>query len=426
MQVVLNADKESYVQNTVIKGGVEDLSYYTPPSFPVISKANNEMNPTGTFSGAPDNQTHTFELLPAGIHYLARCKFNGIKDFAVGESVTFNILNMIRNVQFFSNSQPILSMSGEAFKVMTMNNTAPFQEHAYRYGMALNPVTEEPITTTPGANIPFVTFLPLHGSWYTAIEKALNTTKIQRLQISITYKGYTESGMSAPCTEFKAKLENFTYSPDQETLNKMVTKDFSSSIIMQCFDTKTERMQLPAGFAFNAGATTTRFEFASETSVPAYKTHIFIAKTNTLGAAPIYGCPYLPISAISIDFGGVPYVTNYTKSMMNYEQAVRGNSCHIIGPVITTASSQKTSSVGFNENQCITADWSLLCTRDENTGLVAMRNLGKPNYVIDIAPFNPTATGEQASSYTVFVVHEYWSILNTDPASKTISVAASV
>ncbi|KAH9259028.1 hypothetical protein BASA81_002648 [Batrachochytrium salamandrivorans] len=422
MQVVLNANKASYVQNALVKGGTQELYYYVPPSDPNISKANHELQPFIGFSGAPDNNTHTFNITRAGYHYLGRVKYTGTKTFALNESQTFSIFNMIRNVQWVSNGQPILNMDGEAFKAMVMNNTAPFQEHAHRYCRALNPLTERPIATAQADNVQFVTYLPLFGSWYTTIEKALNTTELEQIQVSITYKTFSESGMSVSPTIFNAKFENYTYMPDTETYNKMVAKDYASPIIMQCFNTFTERR--PIGVVFNAGATT-RIEVISEVVVPAYKTHIFVAKTNTQATDPVFGCPLVPISAVSVAMGGDYYVSNYSKSMMNYEQAVRGNSCHTVGPTVTTTLTESISTVGFNENQCITIDWSLGCSRDEATGLASMANLNKPVYSIDVGPYTAPA-GENVGSYWVFLVHEYWNILQVQPGTKTLAIVAAV
>ncbi|KAH9253738.1 hypothetical protein BASA81_008356 [Batrachochytrium salamandrivorans] len=387
--------------------------------------------PSGTFSGAPDGNTHTFKIPPAGIHYLGMVRYEGTKSFALNEAPTFSVYNTIRNVQFFSNGQPILTMTGEAFKITLMNNKAPLQEFCYRYSRALAPVTEEPLDGTAVANANFVTYLPLFASWYQEIEKALNTTKSENIEISITYKSGAESGFGInSLSKFSPKFENFTYMPDAETYNKMITKDYSSSILMNLGNSYTEQTQLISVDPANV----TRLEFQSKATVAAFKSHIFIAKNNSTANTGFYkyGCPHIPIAAVSVGFSG----DYYTKAMLNFEQAVRGNSSHIVAPIVTEAAAGaggnliRTSAIGFNENQCYTIDWSLLCDRDDNTGMVALGKLGNPIFSIDIAPYVLTPAGgaaaaEQASSYNLYVVHEFWNIGKTDPGTGTISIAAN-
>ncbi|KAH9247045.1 hypothetical protein BASA81_015397 [Batrachochytrium salamandrivorans] len=244
-------------------------------------------------------------------------RYECTKTFALNEAPTFSVYNTIRNVQVTSGGQPCLIMSGEAFKSMVMNNKGPLQEFCHRYSRALAPITEEPLDGTAAAGVNFVTYLPLFASWYQEIEKALNTTKLERIQISITYKSGGESGLGVnSLSKFSPKLENFTYMPDPETYNKMVAKDYSSSILMNCFNTYTEQRQLTE---VSAGAIT-RLEFQLETAVAAFKSHVFIAKHNSIAETGVfkYGCPHIPIAAISVSFAGEPYVTNYTQGHVKF------------------------------------------------------------------------------------------------------------
>lgn len=434
MQVVLNADKKSLVQNTLIKGDVQDLTYLTAPSYPIISKANREIQPFISFIGAPDNNTHSFNITRgSGIHYLGRIKYTGTKTFvSQSEMDAFSIINMIRQVQWVSGGQPIQIMDGEAIKAVLMNNTAAVQEHIYRYVKALDPVKETPLVytgTAPTAvSYQFVTYLPIFASWYTTIEKALNTNELDLLQYNITYKTFSESGLSSAPTVFNAKFESLTYMPESETYNIMIAKDFSKPILMQTFSTFTERRPITVSFS---DTNEVNFQVVSEVVQAAYKTHIFIAKVNTLGVAAgtapggIFGCPYVPISKVNISMGGEPFLVDYSKSMINYEQAWRGNSSHSLAAAPTSVynGAINYTDIGFNENQCITVDWSLGCNRDDATGLASMANLNKPVYNINVAPVALTGT-DSSANYWVYLVHEYWQILSVQEGTKALAIQA--
>ncbi|KAH9244352.1 hypothetical protein BASA81_018248 [Batrachochytrium salamandrivorans] len=305
MQVVLNANKASLVQNTLIKDGVQDLSYSTGLSYPIISKSNNLVNPSIGFTGAPDNNSHTFNIPRSNYNYLGRIKFGFTKKFEIdvtpavagelevpsgggtvvlpepaeyskSEAKAFSIFNIIRNVQFKSNGQPILNMDGEAFKAMVMNSPASFQENASYYSQALTAEDEEPVVVEDPDDIhTCVSYLPLFASWYQSIDKALNTSELDQIEIQVTYKTYVESGLSSALSNFTARFECFKYAPDPETNKKMIMKDFSKPIIMECFNTFTERR--PAALSDSSA---TVFPFTSDVNYPCYKTPIFVAKVT--------------------------------------------------------------------------------------------------------------------------------------------------
>lgn len=425
MQVVLNADKKSLVQNTLIKGDVQDLTYLTAPSYPIISKANREIQPFISFVGTPDNNTHQWNITRgSGIHYLGRVKYAGSKLFASQPELdAFSVLNMVRQIQWISGGQPIQIMDGEAIKAIVMNNKASVQENVYRYARALNPLTEKLATWVDAVTpVNFVCYLPIFTSWYTTIEKALNTNELDLLQYSVTYKTFSESGMSSSPTIFNGKFENYTYMPDPETYNIMIAKDFSKPILMQTYSTFTERRPITTAFDVNQ---VVRLEVVSEVVQAAYKTHIFIAKVNTLATAAVYGCPYVPISKVSVAMGGEPYLVDYSKSMVNYEQAWRGMDNHTLAAVPPSAYNGvlSSTSIGYNENQCLTIDWSLGCNRDDATGLASMANLNKPIYSIDVAPVT-LPTGDASTNYWVYLVHEYWQILSVQEGTKALAIQA--
>lgn len=407
MQVVLNSNKTSLVQNTLTKNGnsVHSLAYSTSDSFPNISKKISEISPYVSFTGPPDSNSETFNIPRSNFWYLGRLQFKYSTTLASGESSQYIGFNIIRQIDFLCNGQPFFSATGEALKSMVMNSPADFQEYAYRYAMPLDQVKEDVVASGAGN---FVSYVPLFGSWFQSREKALNCSELEQIQVVVSYKTFREAGLSIQMPGLITKLHTYKFLPDQETVNKINVQNLSSPLL-ECYNTITERQQLITSI-------NTPQIFTSNIFYGVYKTHIFIAKTNTDGDTPVYGCPYVNIDSISLDIGGENFCTNFTRSMINYEQA-----CNNIGNRKATTG----VSISRNAGQCYTIDWSLLCDRDSNSGLASMANLNKPQYTIKLGGAAALTAGETLGSYWLFLVHEYWSILEVSPETKVIQVRAS-
>lgn len=421
MQVVLNANKASPVQTALTEGGTVSLSYAVPLSYPNISKASVKLVPQITFPpGNPHTQSQTFIIPRTQYNYAGMLEFRYTKNFIDVESDNFNIMNVIRSIQFQSNSQPILTIDGDAYKAMVMNSPPSLQDFIYRSSKALNVQTLAPET---GASVApdnvYVSYLPLFASWYQDIEKALNTQLLAQISVEVSYKGATECGIVAaePLTNFTSKLTCYKYQPDEKTDAIMVARDFSNpdGMLMECFNTITERNALSAGASTLAVPTVVTM--TSEVRNPVYKTHVYVAKTNVGTTAPLYGCAYVPIRSISVDVGGSQYLVDYTKFDVNYEQALKGMANHNITPAAVGADSP----IVYNKDQCFTIDWSLGGHRDSNTGLASFANLNKPVFKVTLGP----VVVDDTNSYSLYLVHEYWNIVKVDGSSRTMSITQS-
>jgi hypothetical protein len=409
-QVVLNSNSASLVQNQLTKNGakVQSLAYSTNDSFPNLSQKASVVSPYVSFTGAPDSNSDTFNVPQSNLWFLGRLQFTATHALTADEINDYVGLNIIRNIDFVCNGQPFLSMTGEAFKAVVMSSEAQFQEFSYRYALPLDPASEDVVA---GGVSSWISYVPLFGSWFTDAAKALNCSELAQLQVVITYKTRAESGLSAQISNLVAKLHTYKYLPASEAYNKIVVSNMQNSL-MECFNTITERQQLITGTSIASA-----ISFTSNIFYPVYKTHIFIAKNNTTGTdqALSLGCPYINIDTLSVDVGGENYFTNFKRSMINYPQAV-GN----MGNAISTSS----TGVQRNSKQIMTINWGLLTDRKSNSGLASMANLNRPLYTI-----TPNATaipaGQDISDYWVFLVHEYWNILEVDPASKVLSVRAN-
>jgi len=404
MQVVINSNKASRVQNTLTQKGVEDLSYDTNPSFPNLSKRMTEVSPYIGFGGAPDNASHTINIPKSNLWYLGRLKFTYITTLAAGDITALVGQNIIRNLQFVCNGQPFAEFSGEAIKMLIQDSPKDFQDHCNYYSYPLT--STEALATVTEASGTYISYLPLFGSWFENIQKALDCSYVEQIQLVITYKTYTEAGLSAQMSSLNTVVQTYKYLPDPETYNKILAENRLNNTL-ECYNTFTERQVL-------TGSVSSPQIFTSSIFYPCYKTHLFIAKTNTNGTAPILGCPQLRISSVSVDIGGENLYTSMLKSAINYEQAVRK---------MSSFSLSNAGVPSFNLKQAVTIDWSLLCDRKSNSGLASMANLSRPQFTVNIA--DTLGTGAAIGDYTLFLVHEYWNILVIDPETRIISVEAS-
>lgn len=408
MQVTLNSNSASLVQNTLTKNGsnVQSLAYSTNTSFPNVSKKCSVVSPYISFTGAPDNNSDTFNVPRSNMWYLGRLQFKATNTLATGDQTAYVGLNIIRSIDLVCNGQPVMTMSGEALKAIVMNSSGEFQDFTYRYALPLVQATEVPAAI---ADTTWTSYVPLFGSWFTAPEKALDCSKLEQLQLVVTYKTRAESGLTNGITALSAKLHTYKYLPDSETYNKMVVQNMQNPLL-ECFNTITERQQMITSIS-------TTQVFTSNIFYPVYKTHVFIAKQGTAGTAPAaIGCPYVNIESLSLDIGGENYYTDFTKSMINYEQAIFG-----FGNRLTTSA----TAISRNASQIITIDWSLLGDRKSNSGLASMANLNRPQYTIKTPNATLIGGGDAVGDYWLYVVHEYWNILEIDPASKVLAIRAS-
>ena len=438
MQNILNSNKTSLVQNTLTKDSTQSLAYATQDSFPNLSKKVSAILPYITFSAVnPDNNQITFNIPRAQFLYGARLKFNYTLSPVAGGNTAPNTyigydrasyvgLNIVRQVDWLCNGQPFLTMTGEAFKAMTMNSPIAFQSHVYRYALPLYASSELPFTVDNAGATACVSYLPLFGSWFQSVEKALNCSEIEQIQLMITFKDVNQSGLSAALTNFTATLYTYKYMPAPEVYNQMVTKDFSKDLLMESFNTYTEKFPLSS---LTLGNT---FTFISTVFFPCYKTHVFIAKNDTSGtngggalaAGAVLGCPYVNIDNLSVDIGGENYFSKLSKSTIDYEQSIHGN-----GNTSVVVSAGPVAGLVQNPSNIITIDWSLLCGRDHNSGLASFSNLNKPLYTVDwTTAYTAGALGganDSFNNYYLYAVHEFWTVLSVDSSSRILSTRAN-
>ena len=176
MQVVLNSNKASLVQNTLATEPVHSLAYAVEESFPNLSKKCSIVSPYISFTGAPDSNTDTFNIPKSQFWYLGRLQFKYATTLAAGDLTNYVGLNMIRQIDTVCNGSPIQTMSGEALAALIMNSGEEVQEFTYRYALPLNATTEVLAAASTGT---FVSYVPLIASWFFSPEQALNCSELE-------------------------------------------------------------------------------------------------------------------------------------------------------------------------------------------------------------------------------------------------------
>lgn len=407
-QEVLNSNANSVVEKTLTAGAVKSLAYITNESYPNISKTDTLVSPYLSFTASPDGQSHTFNIPRSGFNYGGMLRFDStwLADLPVTSVAGFDITNLILNIQFVSAGQPILTITGEGYRAMLRNlDNAALQTFARKYTRLIDPDTNEPRNPSAvvTAGLTSFSYLPVLASWYGSIEKALNVGELTQIQLVISYKGGSlPMGLAATPSSLKCNFQCLRYMPDADTYKRMLQRDFSAPLIMEGFNTLTERLPLIAG-------NTLGVEFKSSANQAIYKTHVFVQATGVIGS------PYHPITRLSVSVGGQPYLNRYTPQMINFGQAFKGMfSDSVIIEDDPTAPNQ----LARNKDHVLTIDWSLECHRDSNTGLASFAGLNRPDFSVE------WATLTTPSQYSLYLVHEYWNVLEID-STKTLMVRAN-
>ncbi len=409
-QEVLNSNANSVVERTLLAGGVKSLAYVTDESYPNISKTDTLVTPYLSFTGSPAGQSHTFNIPRSGFNYGGMLRFRSVwdADLPSPDNLSFDITNLILNVQFVSAGQPVLTITGEAYRAMLRNlDNAPLQEFAKKYGKLINPTFNEPRAAgVVAAAAPNYSYLPILASWYSSVEKSLNVGELTQIQLVVTYKGgAAQMGLSAAPNTLECSFQCLRYMPDADTYKKMLQKDFSSPLIMESFNTITERLPLLAG---NVNGV----DFKSSANQPIYKTHVFVQSTNQVGL------PYHPIKDITVSMGGQPYLNAYTPQMVNFNQALKGM---FSNGITATSVLDVPNDVFRARDHVLTIDWSLECHRDSNTGLASFVGLNRPDFTVT---WGTVVGPDVITNYSLFLVHEYWNVLEIN-SEKTLMIRSS-
>lgn len=427
MENILRANEDSNVEKIETSMATVDLSYSIKKPYPDLAKAYDEITPLLTFpSGSPFSGQQTF-FIPAGYYVpLVRLKMLYKRTLSeVDECTSKTAIDMIQSLQIQSNGQTIFETTSEGLFALYNQMEPSVRAYIYRYARQLLETTEKPPNTT-AVDTPCVSYLPIYTSWFSGVyQSAINTTKVDNLTIVIRYNSQATTGSINDMTQFTSKLQVNRYKPNTKLYDEIVSKDYSGSLKMPCFNVMVETQ--PILQSAHVATTMNEISFQSNCFFNVLKTYIFIKQSNMSNtqvpaANTVYGRPLQEITDVSVTMGGSPWITSFKKSMLDFEVALGGRStgCFETIDSITNGAINRAITVSDSIIEPIVINYGAL-SGETNTGLAFFKQLSKPTFKVKWN-YVPYQTGAYSTDYTLYFVHVYENILGIEGNNAKIVV----
>lgn len=388
MQSIISANQKSKTEASATKDAM--IPYYSASkALPELGIQFQKVSPYISFSGPIAGNSLTFKL-PAGSGFLYdsslgfSCTTAGALNGST-DSTAYVGLRMIRQLDWMSNGQPVLTQTGAAIRALVKTLPADQQAYIYRYSLPLVSGSEAVV----GAASAFVTYTPLIASWLTSVEKCLLLSQIGDLQLRVTFETQAITGISQAISLAAggATLYCQTYMPKLSVYNQMVLNDWSKTLIMECFNTYTEVVPMTTA--------TTVSNYTITCPFLVYRTHLFVENIVVTRAS-------FAIESITMNVGGVPLLDAYPRSRTLGLKAKSG-----LGTVEVTSD----TALSFDDKDHLIIDWGVHSTRDKNTGTAFLQELR--GAVVSIV----CATVTTAANANLYIIHEYWNEVAYQPAA---------
>ena len=389
MQSIISANIKSKTEAEAEKDAM--IPYYSASkALPALGIQFQKVTPYISFSGTVAGNSLTFKL-PAGSGFLYEsslsfsCTCAGLS-LASGDLLNHVGLGMIRQIDWMSNGQPVLTQTGAAIRALVKTLPVEQQAFIYRYALPLNPTTEDIAADT---NTAFLTYTPLIASWLTSVEKDLLLNVIGDLQLRVTFETQAVTGLSVAISLASngATLYCQTYMPKLSVYNQQIINDWSKTLVMECFNTYTEVVPM--------STVTTVSNYTITCPFLVFRTHVMVENIVTPATT-------FRINSITLNVGGVPLLDTYPRSRTLSLKARSG-----LGSVEVT---NNTALVYDNKDHLI-IDWGVHSTRDRNVGTAFMQELR--GTVLSITCETVTTAGNA----NMYLVHEYWQDVAFQPGA---------
>ena len=409
-QVVINANAESFVEKilTTDPAKVQSLTYKTAKTFPNVSKSIIEKAATTSFTGDFSNNTDIFEINQSDMLSGLRLKFTGVKPTSLTTVLkgAYAAENFINTLTLMMNGSPLQALSGPAIKAYYEDSPASVQEFHYRYALPLRTTNEKPFTDAATDATTFVTYLGIPSYFFDAVFRNPYLKDTDIFSVQILYNSTAQAGFDEAFTSLTTKLQVIKWRGDDTTMKMIKDVDYSNNQYRLGWSTQTEQQVL---------TDTTSLSWTCQAKYANFKLYPMIVRTSTAanaaGGGAVYGCPKLPISKVTLQMGDEYFVYNFSKSMVNYENAMRGASG---SHKITNSNGTATLVYDDEKNPCI--EFSLECNDEFNSGMAAFKNLNNPIITIE---YSGVAAGD-VGKYTFYCVHKFWQIIESDPSQKVL------
>jgi len=392
MNSIISANQKSITETESLKMGSMIPFYSASKALPELGTQYQKVSPYISFGAgvAPQDKSITWKFPPgAGFMYEGSVGLTCVASEIVAGDLAGDIsLNMLGQMDWLCNGQPVLTMTGAALRALVKTLPTEQQLFIYRYSKPLNTSTE--LLATPAAPATFVTYVPLIASWLSETQKCLLLNQIGDLQLRFQFAPLLQFGLTGAATITSVSNSTLyvqTYMPKLSVYNQMVLNDWSKSLVIEAFNTYTEVVPIVS--------TTTVANYTLTCPFLAYRIHFFVQNIANVVASPMR-----PIDSISMNIGGVPFIDSYAKSRVMSMKARNG---------IASLETTNATTISFDNELITTVDFGLESTRNKNTGTAFLQELRGATITVNF----PALT---AADNVLYIVTEYWQNLEYVPS----------
>jgi hypothetical protein len=400
---VLQSNNSSVIFRSLQDAEVQDLSYTTKPSYPILAKDKREIQSNQAIAGSPHGQEVSFNLIKSKLWTGAMIKtaYTISSTYSdVTSNSDFHGLNMFEWVQIRSNNKVIFQMTDSYLQGRTSNEKEHKQGMIQRMALPLVPTTELPANL--GATTSLVTYTPIFSSFFESVKNALDLNFLEQLTVVVKFNTQSRAGFQRDITAATCTLWDAKYVLDDKAYDMLRAKNFSPSrpLNFLAYSVFQESIEC-TGLFTNSIRLNVNF--------PVFKTYIMLR--NKTATIEVGGQPF-KIDSFDFSVGGTKLLENVPYLVGVSECAYKGASSLVVSGANTVVRSDKNA---------ICLDWGMDMMQDRtyNSGGISFNQISFPQVTVN----HQTLT--DASHYDLIVVHEYWQILTMDGANGSINVSVN-
>jgi hypothetical protein len=391
---ILSSNESSVILNSLNERKTKDLSYSVGESYPILAKQYRELQPN-----------NTSPVISGGEIVFNINKSMLLRDLQIKTSFTTtttslaagtNIgLTMYEWIQLRTNNKTILTMSDAYIWARTQQCGESKQNAIFRRSLPLIPTTEVP---TAGTGLSLVTYTPVFCSFFENVASSFDLNFYEQLSLACKVNTSARGGFIGDMASVTATLWVWTYRLDAkaDAMLKAKNQSIAKPLTMLCYNTYTESQVCTS---------TTQNSMRLNVTYPVFNTYIMI-RTSTAVAPTQF-----KIDSFEFSLGGTKLLEAVPYLVANWESCSAG------------ASSLQTTSITattYDDSKAICINWGIEpWNRVSNSGAVSFAQINYPSITLN------TQTLGTAANYTIYVVHEYWQVLQLDATNGSVNIAVS-
>jgi hypothetical protein len=390
---ILKSNQSSVILRNLEERAVKDLSYDVGESYPILAKQYRELQPNNTAAVVSGGEI-VFNINKAMLLRDMQIKTT-FTTTTTSLAVTTNVgINMYEWIQLRTNNKVILTMSDAYIWARTQQCGEAKQNAIFRRSLPLAPTTE-----VPTLGLTSVTYTPVFSSFFETVNNAFDLNFYEQMSLACKVNTSVRGGFIGDMASVTATLWVWTYLPDEKFYNLLRAKNQNPSkpLTMLAYNTYTESQVCTS---------LTQNTMRLNVNYPVFNTYIMVRS----GTAALAGIQF-KIDSFELSLGGTKLLESVPYLIANWESSSAG------------ASSLQTTSVTattHDDSKCIAINWGMEpWNRVNNSGAVSFAQINYPTVTVN------TQTLTTAASYSIYVVHEYWQVLQLDAQSGSVNIAVS-